>query len=45
MTLKTALRSPVSRALAFELTEWPDFAQPILTQTSYELQGDLKGNK
>jgi hypothetical protein len=45
MTHKTELRSPTSPVLSIELDEWPNFARPVLTQMSYELQGDLNGKK
>jgi hypothetical protein len=45
MTHKAALRSNTSPVLLIELDGRPDFARPILSQTSYELQGDDNGNK
>ena len=45
MIHKAALRNPTSPVLLLELAEWPNFARPILTQPSYELQGDLNGEK
>jgi len=45
MTPRDALRNSNSPILVHELAEGPNFARPILTQMSYELQGDLNGKK
>jgi hypothetical protein len=45
MTHRDALRNSNSPVLVLELAEGPNFARSVLTQTSYELQGDLNGKK
>jgi hypothetical protein len=45
MIHKVELRGPALPLLLLELAEWPEFAQSVLTQTSYELHGELDGKK